>query len=56
MLQDLIKAYADAYTIAITPAIAHRHEDGLRNRESSPEAAAKVTRGRGWRVLLSALL
>jgi len=56
MLQDLIKAYADAYTAAVTPSRTHRHEVEAHQREALPDAPAKAAHGRGWRALLSAFL
>jgi len=56
MLQDLIKAYAEAYTAAITPSIMQRNEVTARERESLPETPVKASRGRAWRGLLSAFL
>lgn len=56
MLQDLVKAYGEAYTAAITPSLIRRSEAAERDRDTRPETPVKAGRGRGWRVLLSAFL
>lgn len=54
MLQDLVKAYGEAYTVAITPSLMQRSEAAERDREARRETPVKAGRGRSWRVLLSA--
>ena len=56
MLQDLVKAYGEAYTAAITPSVMQRNEVAERDRELQRKTPIKASRGRGWRVLLSAFL
>lgn len=56
MLHDLIKAYADAYTVAITPGVIQEHEFIERQRDSAAEMPVEAKRGRRWRGLLSAFL
>lgn len=56
MLQELVKAYGDAYTVAITPSTTRRNETAERNRESQRDTPVKASRGRSWRALLSAFL
>jgi hypothetical protein len=56
MLQHLIRAYADAYTIAITPSVRHVRDHEARNRDAERETPNENVRGRGWRALLSAFL
>ena len=54
ILQDLIRAYADAYTVALTPS-RPRHEEEAEPREFPSETPAKAHRSRIWRGLFSFL-
>ena len=54
MLQDLIRAYADAYTVALTPS-RPRHEEEAAPREFPSETPAKAHRSGIWRGLFSFL-
>jgi len=56
MLQDLIRAYADAYTVAITSSRNERHYEDAEPREPLVDRPAKTHRGRIWRGLFSAFL
>jgi hypothetical protein len=56
MLQDLIRAYADAYTVAITSSRTERHYEDAQPRGPLVETPAKARRGGLWRGLFSAFL
>jgi hypothetical protein len=56
MLQDLIRAYADAYTVAITSSRNERHYEDAQPREPLAETPTKTQRGGLWRGLFSAFL
>jgi hypothetical protein len=56
MLQDLIRAYADAYTVAFTSSRLRPHEEEAEPRESLNETLAKARRGGLWRGLVSVFL
>jgi len=55
MLQHLIRAYADAYTVAFTSTKSQRHDEEAQPRESLDETLAKAQRGGVWRGLFSFL-
>jgi hypothetical protein len=56
MLQHLINAYAEAYTVAISPSIIRANDRQPREPVSDSEAPGRKSGSGGWRTLLSAFL